>query len=147
MKLIGEEIYQIIPNRKPLMLLDSIEISDGKAVSEIKLIENEWFFACHYPGYPIFPLSLLLECMTQTFSAIFLVEEGNAEIPVISSIGELKLKESAKPGDMLRIEANLASFKRGIAKGICKVYKNDGKDSILETEIVEVLPSKMVRIS
>lgn len=147
MKCIGEEIFNIIPNRPPYMILDSLEVEDNKAVAEIILKEDLWIFACHYPGQPILPLTLLVESMTQTFSATFLPKANDkVEIPVISSVGEIRLKEGARPGDILRLEATLLSFKRGIAKGVCKAFKNGAENPILEFEIVDVLPSQMIRI-
>lgn len=147
MKYVGDQICNVIPNRKPFMILDTLEVQDNRAIAEIHLTEDLWIFACHYPGNPILPLTLLVESMTQTFSATFLSKaEDKTEIPVISSIGEIRLKEGSKPGDVLRLEANLQSFKRGIAKGICKAFKNEGENPILEFEIVDVLPSQMIRI-
>lgn len=147
MKYIGEEIYQIIPNRSPYMILDSLVVEDNKTIAEITLKEDLWIFACHYPGNPILPLTLLVESMTQTFSATFLPKaEDKTEIPVISSLGEIRLKEGSKPGDVLTLEATLSSFKRGIAKGTCKAFKNGGENPILEFDIVDVLPSQMIRI-
>lgn len=147
MKYVGDQIYSVIPNRKPFMILDTLEVQDNWAIAEIQLREDLWIFACHYPGNPILPLTLLVESMTQTFSATFLSKAADkTEIPVISSIGEIRLKEGSKPGDVLRLEANLQSFKRGIAKGICKAFKNEGENPILEFEIVDVLPSQMLRI-
>lgn len=151
-----EEIYKIIPNRYPLMILDSLEVfekeKDGKSItccnSHIFLDENLWFFSCHYPDYPVMPLCLIIESMTQTFSATFLSRvEDKKEIPVISSLSEIRLKKSAFPGDKLHFQATLLSFRRGVAKGCCKVYLNDENESICSLEIVEVLPSQMVRIS
>lgn len=147
MKYIGEEICQIIPNRPPYMILDSLVVKDNKAIAEITLKEDLWIFACHYPCNPILPLTLLVESMTQTFSATFLPKaEDKTEIPVISSLGEIRLKEGSKPGDVLTLEATLSSFKRGIAKGTCKAFKNGGENPILVFDIVDVLPSQMIRI-
>lgn len=147
MKYIGEEIYQIILNRPPYMILDTLEIGDNKAIAEIKLKDDLWIFTCHYPGHPILPMTLLVESMTQTFSATFLsMADEKQEIPVVSSLGEIRLKEGSGPGDVLRLEAELKSFKRGIAKGTCRAYKNNGKEPILEFDIVDVLPSQMIRI-
>lgn len=143
MILYDEDIYTVIPNRYPLMILNSLEIIDDKATSIIKLTEDDWFFKCHYPGDPVLPLSILLESMTQTFSATFVA--GREEKPVISSISEIRLKERCIPGDELRLEAQLESFRRGIAKGNCSAYKNDGENPIMEIKIVEVLPSQLVK--
>ena len=48
MKYVGEEIYSIIPNKYPLMFLDSIDICDNEAVGLVELNANTWFFECHY---------------------------------------------------------------------------------------------------
>lgn len=152
MKYVGEEIYNVIPNRYPYMILDTLDVEDNKVVAKIALKQDLWIFDCHYPGHPILPMTLLLESMTQTFSATFLSKaEDKTEIPVISSIsgvegGKISQKEEAAPGDVITIVATLSSFKRGIAKGSCKAYKNEGINPIMELEIVDVLPSQMIRI-
>ena len=129
------------------MILDSLELKGNMAIAEINLKEDLWIFECHYPGRPMLPLTLLVESMTQTFSATFLPKaEDKTEIPVISSLGEIRLKEESQPGDVLRLETSLTSFKRGIAKGTCKAFKNGGENPILEFDIVDVLPSQMIRI-
>ena len=149
MKYTREEIYEVIPNRYPLMLLDSLDVQEKDAIGIILLKDDHWFFECHYPGNPIMPMSLLLESMTQTFSSIFLSQVGNDEIPVISSIagggsGAIRMRERVVPGDEIRIEAVLSSFRRGVAKGVCYAFKNGGNEPIMEIEIMEVLPSRMV---
>lgn len=155
-----ENIYKIIPNRYPLMILDRLEILEKhngggitSCISDVLLDKDLWFFKCHYPDYPVMPLCLIIECMTQTFSATFLSGMQNEteqnktkqEIPVIYQLGEIKLKKSAFPGDKLHFKADLLSFRRGIAKGNCRVYLNDNEE-IGSLEIVEALPSQMVKI-
>lgn len=160
MRYTREEIYKIIPNRYPLMVLDTLEINEqeDRAVSEIFLKVEDWFLECHYPGNPIMPLCILIECMTQTFSAIFLSKTGTDEIPVISQIGSVRQRSSATVGDRIVFKAELDSFRRGVAKGRCMASKlishtiegTDGADEsyeeILTIEITEVLPSMMVRV-
>lgn len=145
----SDNIYKVIPNRYPLMLLETLDVEDDKATSIINLTGHEWFFKCHYPGYPVMPLSLLIECLSQTFSSIFLQKEQTTEIPVFSSIGsegKIVLKDKLVPGDKLTMIATLNSFRRGIAKGTCKAFKNDQEKPILEFDIVECLPSQMIRM-
>lgn len=149
MKYVGEEIYNIIPNRYPLMLLETLEVEGKKAVSEIKLKGDEWFFACHYPGNPMMPLSLIIESMTQTFEATFLTKTDSPEIPIILSLGggdKIAIQDKLVPGDMLRMESYLKLFGGGIAKGVCKAYKNDNETPLLEFSIIDALPSQMNKI-
>ena len=151
----GEEIYNILPHRYPLMILDDLEIGvkyeeDKRityAISTLQLNRDLWFFESHFPNKPMMPLSLMIECMTQTFCATFLSEvKKKIEIPVLSSISNVHQNKSACPGDRLKFEAFLVSFRRGVAKGICKAFLNNGNKAILELEIVEIIPSLMVKI-
>ncbi len=150
MKYVGEDIYTVIPNRYPLMFLSSLEVFDNTAIGIVNLTADTWFFKSHYPGRPIMPFTLLIEGMAQTFSSIFL-SKVPMEIPVIVSIGGhncsgIKMAESAEPGDILCLEAYLTSFKRGIARGGCRALKKESDKPIMEIEIVEALPSQMVRM-
>ena len=77
MKYISAEIYKVIPNRYPLMILDSLDIYENEGKGEIYLKKDMWFFQCHYPDYPVLPLTLLIESMTQVFSATFLSKQKN----------------------------------------------------------------------
>lgn len=149
MRYVGEEIYKVIPNRYPLMLLNSLTVEEDSAIGQIDLKGDEWFFQCHFPGRPIMPLSLLIESMSQVFIAIFLQKLKTQEIPVFSSLthaDKISLKDKLEPGDKLRMEASLLSFRRGIAKGVCKAFKNEREDPIMEFEIVEALPSQMIQM-
>ncbi len=85
MRYVQEKIYSVIPNRYPLMFLDSMDVEENHVTAFINLESDTWFFACHYPDYPIMPLSLLIESMTQTFSATFL---ANTPPPPESSSAE-----------------------------------------------------------
>lgn len=146
-----EEIYKVIPSRYPLMFLDSLELGENYAIGRVVLKSDEWFFKCHYPGNPLLPVTLLIDSMAQTFIAIFLQKTDGSETPVTSSIighggTSIKMRETAGPGDSIKIVAKLSSFRRGVAKGTCKAYKNDVDVPICEIDLVEVLPSKMVLI-
>lgn len=151
MRYVREEIYELIPNRYPFMFIDSLELNGDSAVGMLNLTDDIWFFSCHYPDNPVMPLSLLMEAMTQTFSATFLQKTDKKEIPVISSVSGgdhgIKMTESVIPGDNLEMKAELISFRRGIAKGNCKAYKNGQSTPIMELNIVEALPSLMVKMS
>lgn len=144
----GGQIGQIIPNRYPLMILDWIEIKEDQSVlGEVKLTKDDWFFACHYPGNPIFPGCLLIETMTQVFSATFLAGLEKPEIPILSKIGETTIKSGATIGDTIRFEAHLTSSRRGVMRGVCTAYKlGEENEEMATIEITEILPSQMVRI-
>ncbi len=147
MKFLSDEITTVIPSRYPMMILDSLEINEDKAVAEINLSKDIWFFKCHYPDQPMMPLMLLMESMTQVFMAVLLQKANKKdEIPLIYSLGEVHPKGMLLPGDKVKLEAELKSFKRVFAKGICRAYKNDEEEPILQFDIVDILPSIVSKI-
>ena len=87
MKFVGEQIYKAIPNRKPLMLLETLELEENRGVATIDLKGDEWFFACHFPGNPVMPFSLIVECLAQVHVAVVQQRTTPDEIPVFAAIG------------------------------------------------------------
>lgn len=155
-KFVGEEIYRAIPNRYPLMILDTLIVEAGiKASGYMELTQDQWFFQCHFPGIPIMPATLLAETMTQVFISIFLPEQEERsgtdgwkqeDIPILVQIGGFKMRQALLPGDVVRIDAYLHSFRRGIAQGKCAAFKisADGAGAetlVTEFEVSHALPS------
>lgn len=69
---------------------------------------------------------------------------------MFSSLGDgnkIAYREKLEPGDKLTIVATLLSLKWGLAKGQIKAYKNDSEQPILEFQMVEAIPSQMIRMS
>lgn len=107
-------------NRHPLLFIDKIiDTIPGKEANSIKCFSyNEWFFPAHFEDDPSVPGFILVESMVQTFIMTFLtLEEHRGKKTNFISINNVKFKKMVIPGDVLKINAKLLSFKRGIAKG------------------------------
>ena len=107
-------------NRYPVLLIDRItEVVPGKRATGIKCFTyNEWFFPAHFDDEPNVPGFVQIECLVQTFLMTFLcMEEYKGMKTNFVSINNVKFKRKIVPGDLLLVEANLQSFKRGIALG------------------------------
>ncbi len=114
-------IKQCQQNRHPLLFIDKIvNTTPGKEANSIKCFSyNEWFFPVHFKDDPSVPGFILVESMVQTFIMTFLtLEEHKGKKTNFISINNVKFKKRVIPGDVLKINAKLLSFKRGIAKGI-----------------------------
>ena len=121
------EIEKIIPHRDPFLLID--EIIDGKLgeyVCAVKYVnENESYFKGHFPGNPIMPGVLIIECMAQTSCFLSLKTVGSPEnkLMLLSVIKSSKFIKKVVPGDKLILRVELIKFRlnNALIKGIAKV--------------------------
>ena len=60
-----EEIQQIVPHRKPMLFVDSIEMQGDECVAQYTIRPNEFFTQGHFPGNPVVPGVILCEIMAQ----------------------------------------------------------------------------------
>jgi len=110
-----KEIEKIIPHRDPFLLID--EIVDGKLgeyVCAIKHVnENEDYFKGHFPGNPIMPGVLIIECMAQTscFLSLKTVASPEDKLMLLSVIKSSKFLKKVIPGDELFIKVELIKFR------------------------------------
>ena len=86
---------------------------------------NEPFFQGHFPGYPIMPGVLVVEAMAQAGGIIMMAEMPDREkkLVVFTGIERAKFRRPVTPGDQLRIEVDVLSFRaaRGAhgGQGLC----------------------------
>ena len=121
-------IKQCQQNRHPLLFIDKIvNTTPGKEANSIKCFSyNEWFFPAHFKDDPSVPGFILVESMVQTFIMTFLtLKEHKGKKTNFISINNVKFKKMVIPGDVLKINSKLLSFKRGIAKGIAEGSVDD----------------------
>ena len=114
-------------NRHPLLFLDRItEVVPGKFAKGLKNFSyNEWFFPAHFQDDPNVPGFIQVECLTQTFIMTFLsLNKYKGKKTNFLKIKDFHFKKKIIPGDTLHTEAQLISFKRGIARGEVKGFSN-----------------------
>lgn len=131
-----EEIMRFLPHRYPMLLVDRVlDIQLGKSCRGLKNVTmNEPFFQGHYPGLPIMPGVLIVEAMAQAGAILILADPQNEGlVPLIGSIGEVKIKRPVVPGDQLISDCEVIWFRNRMGKmrGVATV---DGQE-VLTTEI------------
>ncbi|NLM05063.1 MAG: 3-hydroxyacyl-ACP dehydratase FabZ [Clostridiales bacterium] len=122
------EIQKRIPHRYPLLLVDKIiEMEPGKSAIGIKNVSmNESFFQGHFPQKPIMPGVLMVEALAQVAGIACSDIEGNeGKIGVFTGIDKCKFRRQVVPGDVLRLEVEITTFRRGIAKAEGRAYVGD----------------------
>ncbi len=106
-----EQILKAIPHRQPFLLVDEIvEWTDSRIVCTKTFSGEEEFFAGHYPGRPLVPGVLLCEAAMQAGAILlsrFMAEEAQGKVPVATRMNDVKFKRMVKPGETLRLEAEL----------------------------------------
>lgn len=112
-------------NRYPVLLVDKIvDLVPGECATGIKCFTyNEWFFPGHFDDEPNVPGFIQIESLVQTFILTFLCKEEFSGMKTnFVSINNIRFKRKIVPGDVLRVEAFLKSFKRGVAIGSAQSF-------------------------
>lgn len=120
-------IQQYQQNRYPCLFIDYVEEAvPGKSAKGYKNFSfNEWFFPAHFPDEPNVPGFVQIEALTQLFLMTFLTLPGNkGKKTGFVSIENARFKKKIIPGDRLDIQAELKSYRRGLAKGTSVGYIN-----------------------
>jgi 3-hydroxyacyl-[acyl-carrier-protein] dehydratase len=138
-----QEIMDFLPHRYPFLLIDRIvEFERAKRVVAIKNVTmNESFFQGHFPGAPIMPGVLVIEAMAQAGAVLLLSEmdDRHSKLAVFTGIEGAKFRRSITPGDQIRIEVDVVSFRTRAGKMAGKAYV-DGKLACEATLTCMVVP-------
>ena len=124
------EILNAIPHRPPFLYVDTIvERKEDGIVCRKTFEPDEYFFAGHYPDFPLVPGVILCEAAMQA-AAVFLSEKmkggnevseanevtlsrnsqlatRNSGFPVATRINDVKFKKMVRPGDTIEITVTL----------------------------------------
>lgn len=113
------EIQRILPHRYPFLLVDRITRLDGEdRIEGLKNVTiNEHFFQGHYPEYPVMPGVLLLEALAQTAGVLLLRRlEHAGRVALLISMDGVKLRRPVRPGDQLKLEAEMVRVRSNSAR-------------------------------
>jgi 3-hydroxyacyl-[acyl-carrier-protein] dehydratase len=126
----------LTPHGPQFSFLDecAVERIDKRAVGSKWLDPKAEFFGGHFPGQPIMPGVLLIECAAQAAGVLWHVisrggaaDPGSLEKPqplYLAQVVQFKFTEPARPGETVQIEVNvekemgeLAQFHAVLAAG------------------------------
>ncbi len=111
MSKISQEILDAIPHRDPFLLIDRLVLEEDNAIECEKTFSGEeYFFAGHYPHYPLVPGVLLCEAAMQA-GAVWISRRFGDElahrIPVATRMNDIRFKRMVRPGDTIHIRCEL----------------------------------------
>ena len=124
MKLDRAQIEALLPHRPPFLLVD--EVVEGepgvRCVALRTLRDEDFWFAGHFPGNPVMPGVLIVEALAQAATiaaASGATGEGEGmagKIGLFAGIDKVRFKRVVKPGDTMRLEAEITSFRGPVGK-------------------------------
>ena len=138
-----QEILEFLPHRYPFLLIDRIvEFERAKRAVAIKNVTiNEPYFQGHFPGHPIMPGVLVVEAMAQAGAVLMLAEipDRQTKLAVFTGIDNAKFRRQVVPGDQLRIEVDVLSFRTRAGRMAGKAFI-DGKVACEATLTCMIVP-------
>jgi 3-hydroxyacyl-[acyl-carrier-protein] dehydratase len=113
------QIQAIIPHRPPFLLIDRVlELEPGKRIVGQKDVSlSDDFLRGHFPDYPVMPGVLIVEALAQAGAVLVMQDPANAgKLPFFARIDNCRFRQQVRPGDTLRLEVEVTSFRGPVGK-------------------------------
>ena len=135
-------IMAAIPHRFPFLLVDRVEdLIPGTSAVGIKNVSiNEPVFQGHFPGHPIFPGVMIIECMAQTAGVLVvesLGQEARGKLVYFMTVENAKFRKPVVPGDQMRVHVT-KQRRRG------NVWKFSGEAKVDGVVVAEATYAAMI---
>lgn len=92
----------------------------------------------HFPGYPVFPTSLIVEGLAQT-GGLLVAQHGDfLQKVVLAKVGKATFHELARPGDQLSYSVRAVSLQEegSVIEGTCRVVGSASPSPLAEVQLV-----------
>jgi len=124
-----DQIKALIPHRSPFLLLDRIvELEPGQRIVGLKTVdlERDSFLQGHFPSYPVMPGVLIVEALAQAGAVLVMYQrEPDGRVPFFARIDNCRFRQQVRPGDLLRLEVDVVSFREPVGKAHARALVGD----------------------
>jgi 3-hydroxyacyl-[acyl-carrier-protein] dehydratase len=128
-------VREVLPQAEPFVFVDRVmEMNAGEnIIAEKDLMQDEVFFAGHFPGRPLMPGVLVSEALAQTSGLLLGLSSSQGDKDkqgyFLASVN-MKYLSVARPGDTLRLESRLV-------KGFADMYMFDVTASVGDLKVAK----------
>jgi 3-hydroxyacyl-[acyl-carrier-protein] dehydratase len=133
--LLPHEILALLPQQEPFRFVDEIlEVSSHRILATYTFSPDADFYRGHFPGNPVTPGVILLECIAQVgvvALGIYLValEAGREAVDDRLSLfadADVDFSGVVRPGDRVTVSAKKKFFRRGKLRSEAEMHLDDG---------------------
>ena len=130
---IKTKVLDRIPQQKPFRFIDEItELTEETVTGKYTFREDEFFYAGHFPGNPITPGVILIECMAQiglVALGIYLndLENGKEDVITLFAESDVEFAYPVYPGATVIVKSKKAFFRRKKIKAEVEMRLSTGE--------------------
>ncbi len=124
-----QRILSLVPQQHPFRFVDRlIEVDDQRIVGQYQFRQDEWFYRGHFPGNPVTPGVVLVECMAQIGLVAFGIHlnlatgKDPSELLTLFQESTVEFLKTVKPGDTVTVKAEQVFWRRGKLKAKIDLY-------------------------
>ncbi len=123
-----DEIMAVLPHRDPFLWLTRVVECDPGVhiVAELDVDPELPLFKGHFPEHPVLPGVIVMEALAQAASFCVLRSRGDeGAIGFLTGVDKAKFRHQVRPGDTLRLEANIAKASSRMVVADVAAYVGD----------------------
>lgn len=135
-RLSPRRVLELLPQQEPFRFIDEIlSVDEGSISARYRFRPEADFYRGHFPGNPVTPGVILLECVAQVgvvALGIYLLalDRGEDEVRrriALFSDAEVDFTGLVRPGDEVRIDAEKVFYRRGKLRSEARMRLEDGR--------------------
>ncbi|QAT50076.1 beta-hydroxyacyl-ACP dehydratase [Caproiciproducens sp. NJN-50] len=106
-----ESVMSVLPHRSPMLMINEVlTLAPMESIEATLYIDPAWeIFQGHFPGNPVFPGVLSVECMAQAADIMLMTAERyKGKTPLLAGVDGARFYQKIVPGSHVTAKVNVA---------------------------------------